>query len=175
MFGAFLGSIIGGIAGLLIGAGLGGMSAGATVIGAAIKGGSALALVLGGTASTGAAIAIGSTQMLIGGVIAIGGIAVGAMEFNVLFSKDPYVKSLDRKLNKEEQEEFQREIEDWKKGPTQAGPFYTLRKGNNGEGGYYYSGLQAGRALPCAFGPACQAAGADREDHYYQYGTVSFG
>ena len=121
LFGAFLGSIIGGIAGLLIGAGLGGMSAGATVIGAAIKGGSALSLVFGGTVSTGAAVAIGSTQMLLGGVIAIGGIAVGAMEFNVLFSKDPYVKSLDRKLNKEEQEEFQREIEDWKKGEGRGG------------------------------------------------------
>ncbi len=72
---------------MLIGAGLGGMSAGATVIGAAIKGGSALALVLGGTASTGAAIAIGSTQMLIGGAIAIGGIAVGTMGGNVLLSK----------------------------------------------------------------------------------------
>ena len=121
LFGAFLGSVIGGIAGLLIGAGIGGMSAGATVIGAAIKGGSALSLVFGGTVSTGAAVAIGSTQMLLGGVIAIGGIAVGAMEFNVLFSKDPYVKSLDRKLNKEEQEEFQREIEDWKKGEGRGG------------------------------------------------------
>ena len=90
LFGAFLGSVIGGIAGLLIGAGLGGMSAGATVIGAAIKGGSALALVLGGTASTGAAIAIGSTQMLIGGVIAIGGIAAGLqIGVNVMFSKLP--------------------------------------------------------------------------------------
>ena len=109
MLGIGVGACFGGLIGLGIGAGGAG-------IGFALSGG-AFALAGGGMAGFGAAVAVGVGSVAVGGAIT----RWGAIEFgefigsNIMFSKDPYVKNLEKGMTEYQKEMFQREIEDYKK------------------------------------------------------------
>lgn len=111
-----LGIGVGGGLGALIGFGIGAGAAGIMSIGGA------LAFAGGGSAGMGA-VAVGVCAIAAGGVVTVGS-ARELEKFlgsNIVFSKDPYVKHLEKGMSEFQKEMFQREIEDYKKSEGRGG------------------------------------------------------
>ena len=114
--------LVGAIAeGFLTGAVIGAIIGG--VIAAFIYGGPAVASFLGKSFSFGGfALAGGGTAVitLTGAQIAALGVAA-LLGLQIMFAKDPFVKSLERGMSENQKEQFQREIEDYKKSEGRGG------------------------------------------------------
>lgn len=111
--GAVVGGLIGAAAVAVIGVGGAMMGMGANLLGMGLSGGG-LALANGMVLGAGAVALAGAAGVVVGGAIIIEGIKIAISGLNVLFSKDNFIKFLERGMSENQKEMFQREIEDLK-------------------------------------------------------------
>ena len=118
-----VGAAVGGAVGVAAPAIGSAVSAGAKAVASAVSSGANIISSVISSATTAGATATAGGAMVgtLSSAVLAGAVSAGAIGLGMMFAKDPFVKSLERGMSKNQKGHFQREIEDYKKSEGRGG------------------------------------------------------